>query len=266
MEKKELSTFKNYVKFIRSNVFTKKDNSLPKELLITEQNDISIYYAPFDYINYNAKIVICGITPGYSQAILALNEANKYLNNDCKYETVLKAVKGVASFGGPMRHNLIEMLDFIGIPEKIGIESSVELFGSRKDIVHYTSALKYPVFNKGKNYNGTPSMIKNPLLKKQLDTILKTEVTRINNDAIYIPLGTKVEEALNYLIDSGYLKSSQVLDGIPHPSGANAERIAYFLNKKKKNDLSKKTNAKIIDERRKYILAKVAALNNMLDV
>ncbi|WP_303045736.1 hypothetical protein [Turicimonas muris] len=38
-----------------------------------------------------------------------------------------------------------------------------------------------------------------------------------------------------------------MLPQIPHPSGANAERIAYFLGKKKKEDLSAKTNPDKID-------------------
>ncbi len=39
-------------------------NDLPNSLLLQENQSLTIYYAPFDYINLSAKIVICGITPG----------------------------------------------------------------------------------------------------------------------------------------------------------------------------------------------------------
>lgn len=52
--------------------FTK---TLPGELLLTTEGDITTFYAPFDYINTQAKIVLCGITPGLQQASRALEEA-----------------------------------------------------------------------------------------------------------------------------------------------------------------------------------------------
>ena len=40
-----------------------------KEFLIKKDGNIEIYYAPFDYINTKAKIVIVGITPGLQQML-----------------------------------------------------------------------------------------------------------------------------------------------------------------------------------------------------
>ncbi len=37
---------------------------LPANLKLAEDGKISIYYAPFDYVNPHAKVVLCGITPG----------------------------------------------------------------------------------------------------------------------------------------------------------------------------------------------------------
>ena len=48
-----------------------------------------------------------------------------------------------------------------------------------------------------------------------------------------------------------------LLDGLPHPSLANAERIAYFLGRKRRNDLSAKTRADVIDAARDELLRKV---------
>ena len=45
-----------------------------------------------------------------------------------------------------------------------------------------------------------------------------------------------------------------------HPSGANAERIAYFLGKKSRSALSVKTNADKLDQAREAMIGKVSAL------
>ena len=54
-----------------------------------------------------------------------------------------------------MRTNLVKMLDHIGANHYLRLSSSAELFGTRKDLVHYTSALRYPVFKNGENYSGS---------------------------------------------------------------------------------------------------------------
>ena len=45
-----------------------------------------------------------------------------------------------------------------------------------------------------------------------------------------------------------------------HPSGANAERIAYFLGTKLKDALSRQTNGDAIDQTREQLASKVRAL------
>ena len=37
------------------------------KFLINKEGNIKIYYAPFDYVNSKAKIMIVGITPGLQQ-------------------------------------------------------------------------------------------------------------------------------------------------------------------------------------------------------
>lgn len=45
-----------------------------------------------------------------------------------------------------------------------------------------------------------------------------------------------------------------------HPSGANAERIAYFLGRKSRSALSAKTNPDKLDRAREEMIRKVLAL------
>ena len=46
-----------------------KKSVVSKDFLVNKDGNIEIYYAPFDYINSKAKIVIVGITPGLQQMI-----------------------------------------------------------------------------------------------------------------------------------------------------------------------------------------------------
>lgn len=80
------------------------------------------------------------------------------------------------------------------------------------------------------------------------------EECKILRNAIYIPLGPKVSSAMDEVVKKGILKPSQVLSGLPNPSGANAERIQYFLGKKDKESLSIKTNPKIIDDAKQSVI------------
>ena len=56
------------------------------------------------------------------------------------------------------------------------------------------------------------------------------------------------------------IASCQVLAGLPHPSGANAERIQYFLGRKDASRLSEKTNASLLDAARAALFSKVTQL------
>ncbi|CAB3804771.1 hypothetical protein [Pararobbsia alpina] len=66
-----------------------------------------------------------------------------------------------------------------------------------------TSILRHPVFVDGANYNGTPNMVRTPFLLQ-----------------------------LEWFEKRGLIPAGRILHGLPHPSGANAERIAYFLGRK----------------------------------
>lgn len=252
--------FENYIEFIKHQSFNLSQDKLPGELLIEELGELSVYYAPFDYINTEARIVICGITPGFQQAILALDEASKQLKQGATPAAAKLAAKKTASFCGPMRSNLVRLLDYIGIPKKLNIGSCSELFGSKSDLVHYTSALRYPVFKSLKNYSGAPSMVENSLLRKQLEQYLLPELAQLSSSVILVPLGPKVEEALSFAAKAGSINQNQVLGGLPHPSGANAERIAYFLGEKPADKLSSKTNPLKIDVAKEKVMAKVSSI------
>lgn len=234
---------------------------LPKELLLASEGSLQTFYAPFDYINPKARITICGITPGHSQAVKALNEARRLLKAGASLEEAKRKAKETASFAGAMRTNLIAMLNHIGLAKLLGIDSCARLFDTHTHLVHYTSALRYPVFVSGGNYSGSPSMLSQQSLRQQVDTYLAEEARVLGGNCVYVPLGPKVAKAFEHLQQKGLVKPEQVLAGLPHPSGANAERISYFLGNKAREKLSAKTNADVLDTARTQLCAKVASLS-----
>ena len=238
-EKEDLMhNFTDYKKHINNEVFKSTDKRLPNNLKIVDDGKISIYYAPFDYVNTKAKLVICGITPGFVQARNALIEASKQLKLEKTDNEVLEESKKIASFSGPMRKNLLAMLEILNLHSILKIQDIDELFNDSSELIHFTSLLRNPVFvckeEKLENYSGhTPKILKSTLLKDQLGNI-KKEIEQLSSDVLYIPLGERVKEVFQWLIEQKdvNLKKEQVYMGLEHPSGANNRKIKLFKENK----------------------------------
>src|SRR5580765_7468404 len=126
-----------------------KDDLLIPTFLLHQQGPLQIYYAPFDYLNDRARLVVVGITPGWTQMEIAYRCARRALLNDLPFEEVNKHAKQQARFAGQMRRNLIDMLDGLGLPAVLNIDSSAVLFADSSDLLHTTSAVRYPAFVRG---------------------------------------------------------------------------------------------------------------------
>jgi len=92
-----------------------------------------------------------------------------------------------------------------------------------------------------------------------IDACLADEARRLSK-AVWLPLGPQPARALDYLCSRGLLDRKQVLVGLPHPSGANAERVAYFTGRKTREALSSKTNPVTLDAARIKLRGQVADL------
>ncbi|WP_319176855.1 hypothetical protein [Pseudomonas aeruginosa] len=259
-----MSHFEQFSQLLADPTFELSGTPLSQQLLLSSDGDLETFYAPFDHINTQARVTICGITPGYQQAIKALNEARKQLVAGASTEEAMQRAKETASFAGSMRKNLIATLDHIGLNQLLKIDSCEGLFSTHKHLVHYTSALRYPVFINGENYSGSPAMLSRASLRHQVETHLGQEIRVLDEHCIYVPLGPKVAEVLLQLQAQGLLKPEQVLDGLPHPSGANSERISYFLDRKARENLSSKTNAEALDKSKAQLKHKIAQLSQGL--
>ena len=168
-----------YLDQIKSLKKINKSTITNNKFLVNKEDNIEIYYAPFDYVNPKAKIMIVGITPGLQQMLQSFEVINEGKSP--------KEVKDLSSFKGSMRTTLVKYLDELKVNKTLKVKSCESLFNKDNKYLHTTSLIKYPVFDKGKNYSGANILKKKMLLDfieknflKELKTLKKS---------IIIPLG-----------------------------------------------------------------------------
>jgi hypothetical protein len=227
-------------------------------LALHDEAPLSVVWAPFDHLAPGARLVIVGITPGAQQAENALGAFRQALAAGASEAEALRLAKSAASFSGPMRNTLVSMLDLVGAPAALGARTAAEFFEPGFEGVHFTSALRHPVFVDGANYNGAPNMLRAPALRAMVEEHLAAEVRALPG-AMWLPLGQKPVLALKHLVARGVLHHSRLLPALPHPSGANSERTAYFLGRKARTDLSPTTDGAALDAARERLTAAFAA-------
>ena len=245
--KKTLYEYKDKIKKLPIKDKYLKNEILIEDFLIDKENNIEIYYAPHnEYLNPKAKIFIVGITPGFQQMSTAISTARKELESSDNIEDIQYKCKVAGRFSGPLRKNIISMLNDIKLNEFLNINDCSELFGDKDYLMHTVSLVPYPVFVKKQNYTGhTPKLLKSDFLMKYIYDNFIDEINKIDNfeDVLLIPLGRAVEEVLCKLKDENIIKENQILMGFPHPSGANVNRLVQLEQNKEEmiNFLKKRT-------------------------
>jgi hypothetical protein len=207
---------------------------MTQDLLLWQKDRISIYYAPRDWVNTAAKVMLVGITPGAYQAIEALREARRCLQAGLSNEEALRFANAVGSFSGPMRTNLVKMLDGIGVAKVLRIGTSARLFDTHHHLAAHVSAIDYPVFVDGKNYTGhTPPLVRHPVLRSLVVACLGARVAMVPH-ALVVPLGEAAQSATELLIERDLLDRRRCLLGFPHPSGANGWRVRQYKERQQR--------------------------------
>ena len=194
----------------------------PPALLLHHWGDVQMFYAPFEYVNPKARVVLVGITPGPTQMARALNCAREDINAAIPDDQILRRAKMAASFSGSMRNRLVRMLDQVELNHLLDIQSTTRLFEAESMDAHFTSCIRHPAFNvvaggAMRPYRGTPDMARHTSLRACLTEVLLPELSAVPN-AVIVPMGATVETALRAL---GGLDPARVVEGLPHPSGAN---------------------------------------------
>ena len=134
------------------------------------------------------------------------------------------STRSACSFAGSMRANLIRMLDELRLPAALGLESSSELFGSSWQLLHTTSALRYPVFKSGKNYSGSPRPTRHHYLRTMVEELLGPELERVRSSLV-VPLGKAASECLQYLSDHGCHSRSRCFRIPPEPTATELRSL-----------------------------------------
>ncbi len=232
---------------------------IPPAFLLAREGRYSVHYIPFEHVNTRARLVIVGIAPGFVQWKNAMREAQRQLAAGASTEELLRAARLSGAFSGAIRPNFVALLDAIGMGRWLGIASCATLFDVDADLVHIGAILRHPVFDGDRNYSGSPGMARVLFLREQVLRYFAQEAAALP-DALYIPMGASVAEGLEWLAGEGVIRSDRILHGLPHPSGANAERVAYFLGRKERGALSGKTNADQLDAARERLLAQMGNL------
>lgn len=231
-----LYDFKDSIQSLPQKDRYSKEELLIPELLIERMDTIEIYYAPHnEYINPKAKVFIIGITPGFQQMNTAIATARKGLELGEEIESIQYQCKAAGRFSGPLRKNIISMLDDIKLNKVLKIISCSDLFEQKDYLLHTVSLIPYSVFVNKKNYSGhTPNLIKNEFLMKYVyeNFIKEYDVLDNKEHVLLIPLGKAVEEVLERLEIEGRIGKQQILRGFPHPSGANVNRLSQFNENK----------------------------------
>jgi len=130
--------------------FSKADLLIPQFRLFKEKS-LEIYYAPFDFVNTQAKVAIVGITPGWTQMEIGFRQARAGLRDGLSSCEALQRAKREASFAGTMRKNLVRMLDETRLQNGLGLASCETLFENSSRFLHTTSVIRYPAFVRGRS-------------------------------------------------------------------------------------------------------------------
>ncbi|MGH7907200.1 MAG: uracil-DNA glycosylase family protein [Candidatus Binataceae bacterium] len=195
--------------------------------LFRESGGVDVYYAPFHRLNPGARVVLIGLTPGWTQMELAFRAAKQGLTEGLTGEALFDRIETTASFGGPMRANLVQMLDGIGINHCLSIQTCAGLFLAYSALVQFTSAVSAPIFKNDQNYTGQPPLLSLPKLTAFVIDNLGQELAAMP-DAVVIPLGKVASEAIEFLHQRKLIRMDRCLMGFPHPSGANGHRKPMY--------------------------------------
>ena len=199
------------------------------------------FYAPFDWANEEADIVLVGITPGKRQAKTALKALRRELAVGRTPTEAAYIAKQAASFDGDMRDIAAQLMDRFNLGRIFGLKGSKELFESARGRAHYTSLLRYPILHwqtRKKNgnkitgwfdYSGGEDIFDSHLLIRARENEFEREIVQFRK-AWIVPFGPTPALALEQLARRGVLDQERILAGINHPSGTQWNRHNCQLN------------------------------------
>lgn len=210
----------------------KADIESPR-FLIASDGPMAVYWCPSDLpsrTNVQTLIIFVGITPGFRQARLAMEVARDAIRTNPRltYAEICRRANAGTAFAG-MRRQMCDWLDTLHVHEWLGIATSGNLFTACQELMAVTSVVRYPVFINGNDYSGSNGglLTRHRVLLPFTTTLLSADLRR-NPQALVVPLGVAVGEAVQYLVSHKLLNGERVLFGFPHPSPLNGHKDGQF--------------------------------------
>ncbi|WP_454806584.1 hypothetical protein [Paraburkholderia fungorum] len=228
-------------------------------LRMHRNGELAVYYAPVEWVNPKAKLVLVDATPWKAQADIALTEANRALLEGAPASEVLRRANLAAAFAGVTRQRVVALLDHIGVHHWLSLNSSADLFGEAGDLLQVSSVLQFPVFKNGENFRAGWHPERDPMLRLQMRNHFG-KIAKAMPEAVFITVGAAASRGVEWLTKEGFMNKERVLHGIPHPRKEEPDRVAYFLGEKDRADLNEKTHPDKIDAARDHLRNAVAAL------
>jgi hypothetical protein len=242
-------------------------------LKLWREGNFAAFYAPFDWINEEADIVLLGITPGRNQATKALLALRSALMAGKSIPEAAARAKQAASFEGDMRTIAAELMDYFRLNEVFGLPSTSMLFGAAAHRAHYTSVLRHPVLEwkavnkKGTkvtgwtDYGGDEKITKRASMMETIEAKLVPELSLFPN-AWLVPFGPVPALVLDQLADRGDIHRSRILTGLNHPSGTQWNRHNCQLDRVDHKDCSRNVGCSTIQERSRQLRDRVHKILN----
>ena len=198
-----------------------------------DASGIEILWAPFDYVNRDARLVVIGVTPGPNQARRGYKAVQIAAAAGENPQAELESIKSSSSFRGEvMESNLKSLLEHSGLAERAGIEDIDSLWTKEASKVHFTSTIRYPTFIDGRMFNNQIDSLHHPELRKYVETYLAEELANVPTDAEIVALGRKGPRIVRHAADAAGVDPKRVV-ALPHPSGSATGAVRDFLSKQR---------------------------------
>lgn len=177
-------------------------------------------YAPVNWLCPTARIAVVGTTPSANTMPIAYQTAARRLAAGGGARAALQAVKRTAAFSG-FRFRLIKRIDALGVASYLGTASSAAQFElPHARLLHATSVRRALSDLQGQAELQRPvsaASLGPPGLRRYVYAILAPELALIP-EALIVPLGDRVDEALAAPATDELLDPARCLVGFPHPS------------------------------------------------
>lgn len=185
-----------------------------------------MYTIPSERLDTTARVIRLGLTAGVQQMNAASASARDALRAGESQAQILALVSRRAALMGPMRTNLVAMLDAVALADALDLRPTIERFDARNDLVHITSALRYRCSPTTRTTAATthPYRAVPPLgqyVQAMLADDLEPSLTRSPSRSI-----GRTEQCVRRLVNESVLDPRRCLVGFPHASGANVGRLS----------------------------------------